>query len=61
MNAIGKARTLLDKVLTPNQILDKINNVRAEEVYEVIQKIFQKAVFVLHWLDAKIKQTQYGT
>lgn len=42
MNAIGKARTLLDKVLTPNQILDKINNVRAEEVYEVIQKIFQK-------------------
>jgi len=40
MNAIGKAKTLLDKVLTPDQILEKINKVQPEDVREVIKKTF---------------------
>ncbi len=41
MSAIGKAKTILDEVLSPIEITEKIDRVQPEDVKAIIKKIFQ--------------------
>lgn len=40
MNAIGRGQLMLDKVLTPEEIIEKIDQVSIADVYELIEKTF---------------------
>ena len=40
MNSIGKSLLLLDKIHTPEEILEKIDQISIEKVTEIIQRIF---------------------
>jgi hypothetical protein len=40
MNAIGKAKSILDEVLTPAEIIEKINCIQPGEVSAVIKRTF---------------------
>lgn len=40
MNAIGKSELLLGHILTPDEVLEKVNNITIEDVKRVISRIF---------------------
>ena len=40
MNALGKSIILYDKILTADEIIERIDEVTLEEIYELIDKIF---------------------
>ena len=41
MSAIGKAKTILNEVLSPNEIIEKIDLIQPEDVKDVVNKTFQ--------------------
>jgi len=42
MTAIGKNQLLLGRILTPDEVLSKIDSVSLENVYELCDQIFKK-------------------
>lgn len=42
MTAIGRNQLLMDKILTPDEVLAKIDNVTLDSIYEVLDKMFIK-------------------
>jgi predicted Zn-dependent peptidase len=41
MNSIGKSKLLLEKVMTQEEVIDKINSITPQDVHRVIRDIFQ--------------------
>ncbi|MGI6538733.1 MAG: M16 family metallopeptidase [Caldicoprobacterales bacterium] len=42
MNSIGKARLMKEEIMTPSEVVSKINSIRPNDVERVIKNIFQK-------------------
>ena len=42
MTAIGKNQLLLGRILTPDEVLSRIDSVTLENVYELCDQIFEK-------------------
>lgn len=41
MNSIGKSELMLGKINTPEEILNKMDNIKIEDIYEIIDRIFK--------------------
>ncbi len=41
MNSIGKSELMLKKIETPEEVIEKMNGIKIDDIYEIIEKIFK--------------------
>ncbi|PYG87555.1 putative Zn-dependent peptidase [Ruminiclostridium sufflavum DSM 19573] len=41
MNSIGKSELMLGKIETPEEVIEKMDNIKIDDVYQIIEKIFK--------------------
>lgn len=59
MFGIGKSELMLNKVVDPKEILNKIDSISKEDVYEVIESVFSKGILSAAAVGKKINEDKF--